>query len=106
MIFCCLPRAVEQYDVAEILYCQAAPVIRFPRWLETVLADTGDSDKMARWILRAQHLILLLYYERSTIIIVYRRGTTVNPALDNSRARKQHSKGLDISADPCHNFRG
>ena len=36
----------------------------------------------------------------------YRRGTTVNPALDNSRARKQHSKGLDISADPCHNFRG
>jgi hypothetical protein len=30
--------AIEQYHVAEILYCQAAPVIRFPHGLETALA--------------------------------------------------------------------
>ena len=38
MILCCLPRAVEQLHLAEILYCQAAPVIRFPHGLEAALA--------------------------------------------------------------------
>ena len=37
-IVCGLPRAVEQLHLAEILYCQAAPVIRCTRGIETAFA--------------------------------------------------------------------
>ena len=46
--FCGLPRAVEQLYLAEILYCQAAPVIRCTSGLETAFAVAT--------ILVAQHL--------------------------------------------------
>src|SRR5207244_2001370 len=48
VIFCCLPRAIEQLHVAEILDCQAAPVIRCTRGPETAFAVAS--------VLVAQHL--------------------------------------------------
>ena len=48
VIFCGLPRTVEQFHVAEILYCQAAPVIRCTGGLETAFAVAA--------VLVAQHL--------------------------------------------------
>jgi hypothetical protein len=48
VIFCGLPRTVEQFQVAEILYCQTAPVIRCTRGLETAFAVAS--------ILVTQHL--------------------------------------------------
>ena len=48
VIFCGLPRAVEQLHGAEIVYCQAAPVIRCTRGLETAVAVAS--------VLVAQHL--------------------------------------------------
>jgi len=37
-IFCCLPGAIEQLHLVEILYRQTAPVIRRARVLETAFA--------------------------------------------------------------------
>lgn len=48
VIRCGLPRAIEQFHLAEILYCQAAPVIRCTRGLETTFAVAS--------VLVAQHL--------------------------------------------------
>ena len=48
VVFSCLPGAVKQFHLAEVLYCQAAPVIRFPRGLETAFAIAS--------VLVAQHL--------------------------------------------------
>ena len=48
MVFCCLPRAIEQLHVTEILYCEATPVIRSTDGLETAFAVAS--------VLVAQHL--------------------------------------------------
>jgi len=48
VIFCGLPRTVDQLHVSEILYCQTAPVIRCTRRLETANAVAA--------VLVAQHL--------------------------------------------------
>ena len=48
MVFCCLPRAIEQLHPAEILYCEATPVIRSTGGLETAFAVAS--------VLVAQHL--------------------------------------------------
>jgi len=41
VIFCGLPRAVEQLHLGEIFYCQAAPVIPWIRGVETAFAVTS-----------------------------------------------------------------
>jgi hypothetical protein len=38
MIFCRLPRAIEQFHLAEMFYGQATPVIRRARGLKTAFA--------------------------------------------------------------------
>jgi hypothetical protein len=48
MVFCCLPRAIEQLHLTEILYCEATPVIRSTVGLETTFAAAS--------VLVAQHL--------------------------------------------------
>src|SRR5712691_12677942 len=48
VIFCGLPRAVEQLHLTEILYCEATPVIRSTGGLETAFAVAS--------VLVAQHL--------------------------------------------------
>ena len=48
VVFCGLPRAIEQLYLTEILYCQAAPVIGCTGVLETAFAVAS--------ILVAQHL--------------------------------------------------
>ena len=48
VIFGCLPRIVEQLDLAEIFYCQTTPVIRRTHGLETAFAVPS--------VLVAQHL--------------------------------------------------
>ena len=48
MVFCRLPRAIEQLDLAEILHCQTAPIIRSTGGLETAFAVSS--------VLVTQHL--------------------------------------------------
>ena len=48
MVFCCLPRAIEQLHLTEILYCEATPVIRSTGGLQTAFAVAS--------VLVAQHL--------------------------------------------------
>ena len=48
VVFCGLPRIVEQVHVAEVLYYQTAPVIRCTRRLETAFAGAS--------VLVTQHL--------------------------------------------------
>ncbi len=42
IIFSRLPRAIEQFHLAEILYSQTTPVIRRPRGLKTAFAVSSE----------------------------------------------------------------